>query len=111
MRTLRRWLAGGLILHFALATFFIPVADAALTRTGPLHGPHLEVPGQEKCPPIHNHLNCSAFSTARLLATPPRARALPADDVRLGIRRALDSLGRPLAAVISSLGSRAPPLA
>jgi hypothetical protein len=99
-------------MHFALATCVIPLADAALgSGGGPIHGPHLEVPGHEKCPPIHNHLNCSAFSTARLLASPPRYQPVPGSDVLAQIQRALESLGRPLPAVVSSLGSRAPPLA
>ncbi len=108
---LLRGLASALLLHFGLATFVIPMADAALSPTGPLHGAHLEVPGHEKCPPIHNHLNCSAFSTARLLAAPPRHPIAPCDDATVAVLRASSSLGRPIAVQVSALGSRAPPLA
>ncbi len=110
-RGLLRGFAGALLLHFGLATFVIPMADATLSPTGPLHGPHLEVPGHEKCPPIHNHLNCSAFSTARLLAAPPRHSLAPCDDAAVAVLRASSLLGRPLAVQVPALGSRAPPLA
>lgn len=109
-----RWIrafASGLLLHFGLATFVIPVADATLSPAGPLHGPHLEVPGHEKCPPIHNELNCSAFSSARLLATPPRQRLTISDDVAIIAAPALSCLGRVIAVQVPALGSRAPPLA
>src|SRR5438067_877002 len=108
MRRFRRLLAGCLLGHFASATLVIPIAHAALADDRPLRAAHVEQLGDKNCPPIHNHLNCS-FSSARLLPAPPRAAApAPADRIQ-SVRRAIDSLGRPLPAIVCSLGSRAPP--
>ena len=106
----RRLLATLMLLHYAAATWIIPVAHAAFSDDRPLKTAHVEPQGDKTCRPVHNHLECSAFSVARLLAAAPRAVRLPEGDRVLAASRSVEPEGRPLPAAICALGSRAPPL-
>jgi hypothetical protein len=99
-----------MLLHYAAATWAIPAAHAFLSDERPIKAAHVEPLGDKNCQPVHNHLNCSAFSVARLLAAPPPAARVPDGDHSVAARRPAEPMGRPLIAVVSSLGSRAPPL-
>jgi hypothetical protein len=99
-----------MLLHYAAATWIIPVAHAAFADDRPIKAVHVEQQGDKNCKPVHNHLECAAFGVARLLATTPRAVRLPDSDRVLAARSPSGSEGRPLPAATSSLGSRAPPL-
>lgn len=109
-RRARRLLASLMLLHYATATWIIPVAHAAFADDRPIKAAHVEPQGDKNCKPVHNHLECSAFGAARLVAATPRAIRLPDSDRILAARRPSEPEGRPLPAVTSSLGSRAPPL-
>jgi hypothetical protein len=109
-RRARRLLATLMLLHYAAVSWVVPVAHAAFSDDRPIKAEHVERQGDKNCQPVHNHLECSAFSVARLLAATPRAFRLPDGDRVIAARRPLESQGRPLPAVTSSLGSRAPPL-
>lgn len=99
-----------MLLHYAAATWVIPAAHAALSDERPVKAAHVEPQGDKTCQPVHNHLNCSAFSVARLLAAPPPASRVPDSDHPVAARRPAEPMGRPPVAAVSSLGSRAPPL-
>ncbi|MFI5280729.1 MAG: hypothetical protein ACHQU1_09550 [Gemmatimonadales bacterium] len=109
-RRIRRLLATLMLLQYAAATWIIPVAHAAFADDRPIKAEHVEQQGDKNCQPVHNHLECSAFGTARLLAATPRAIRLPDGDRIIAARRPIEPEGRPLPAATSSLGSRAPPL-
>ncbi|MFI5206825.1 MAG: hypothetical protein ACHQU8_05920 [Gemmatimonadales bacterium] len=109
-RRARRMLATAMLLHYAAATWILPGAHALFVDSRPEGTVHVESEGNHNCPPIHDHLNCTIFSDARLLAAPPRAVRLPDSDRVIAARRPLQLEGRPLPAATSSLGSRAPPL-
>ena len=110
VRRVRRLIATLMLLHYAAATWAIPAVHAFLSDDRPIKAAHVEQQGDKNCQPVHNHLNCSAFSVARLLAAPPPASRVPDSDYTVAARRPAEPMGRPLFAVVSSLGSRAPPL-
>jgi hypothetical protein len=107
----RRLLATALLLHYAMATWIIPVAHAALSDHRTLAPVHIEQRGNRDCQPVHNHANCLGFGVARLLAAAPHPVRIP-DGSHAGAFVRLPKLeGRPLRATLAALGPRAPPLA
>ena len=106
----RRLLATLLLLHYALATWAIPVAHAALSDDRPLPPIHAERQGNPNCQSVHNHANCLGFGIARLLAATPHPVRIADGSHAVAAIPAPSLEGRPLPTTSGSLGSRAPPL-
>jgi len=105
----RRLLSTLLLLHYALATWAIPVAHAALSDHRPLPPLHAERQGNPNCQSVHSHINCPGFGIARLLADAPKPLRLP-DGSRAAAVVSLPRLeGRPRQPSVASLGPRGPP--
>jgi len=103
-------LATAMLLHYAAATWIIPGAHALFVDSRPEGTVHVEAEGNRNTPPFHSHVNCTIFSEARLLAAPSRAVRVEGGRQVVRAYRCAEPVDRPLDAVVSSLGSRAPPL-
>ena len=72
---------------------------------------HVENVGENRCPPIHSHLECQICRTLRTSAPPAPGVALPHGRQRTtpGVSGIADAYVRPAGA--GAIGSRAPPVA
>lgn len=107
---LRRLLATALLLHYAAATWIIPVAHAALSDEQPLAPVHAEGQGNPNCQSVHNHANCLGFGIARLLAATPNPVRIADGSSAVAVLAPPPLEGRTLVTTSGALGSRAPPL-
>ena len=111
IRRIRRLAASFMLFQYVAAVFAIPVLHAAFSDDQPVRAAHFEQLGNKNCQPVHNHNNCAAFSGPRLLGSPATVARIPDGSDTVAAGRMLETEGQPRAAAVSSLGSRAPPVA
>ncbi len=106
----RRFLAGLLLLPYAVLTVAIPLAHAAEAGSRSAAA-HVEPFGEGACPPLHDHVHCQACSLVRLVGPAPTAAPVPEPVALVAFHGEARSTAWLQSTTRLPLGSRAPPLA
>lgn len=110
IRRPRRRIAAVLVGVYALGAWALPFAHALAFDGDRVPESHVESQGRADHPPIHDSLDCTIFSVARLVSAPARPVAAPCDVPVASAAGPHDAAAPAHAAPSSGHDPRAPPV-